>query len=234
MKEYNDVSKVTIDRMVLYFREAQHVKREGVEFISSEKLGNRLKIKPGQIRKDLALFGDFGIKGIGYPVIELQRNISKILSLHRSWRIAIVGFGHLGGALASYRNFITVGIKLSAIFDNDSVKVGKKFNGIPISNIDILEDVIKEQDIHIGVITLPATDAQYMADRMIRAGVRAIWNFAPVRLKVPEDIVLVSEDLSVSAGRLSYYLSQTESREIDGVSWKKKQPLKHTKCILNS
>ena len=206
------VSRLTINRLVTYYQELKRLRQEDIQVISSEKLGVRTGLSPEQIRKDLAEFGCFGKKGMGYSVGSLLWNIANILGVHREWNVAILGFGHLGRALANYRNFAAVGVKLSAIFDNDSAKVGKGFKGIPISNIDNLEEVIKEQEIHIGVITLPAVDAQSTADRMIKAGVRAIWNFAPVRLKVPRNITLIAEDLAVSAGSISYYLSQAESR----------------------
>lgn len=208
MKEHIVISKATIDRLPLYFRTLRQIQQEGVEIISSEELGRRIGVTPEQIRKDLASFGEFGKKGVGYFVRELIRNISEILGLHRNWNIAIVGVGHLGWALANYRNFASLGFNLAAIFDIDPAKIGQIIGGVEISGIDRLEAIAKEKNIHIGVITVPAPYAQEVADRLVAAGVRGIWNFAPVKLNVPENIRLVSEDLSVGLSSISYYLSR--------------------------
>lgn len=208
MKEHIVISKATIDRLPLYFRTLRQIQQEGTEIISSEELGRRIGVTPEQIRKDLASFGEFGKKGVGYFVRELIRNIGEILGLHRNWNIAIVGVGHLGWALANYRNFASLGFNLAAIFDIDPAKIGQTIGGVEISSISRLEDIAKEKNIHIGVITVPAAYAQEVADKLVAAGVRGIWNFAPVKLNVPENIRLVSEDLSVGLSSISYYLSR--------------------------
>lgn len=208
MKEHIVISKATIDRLPLYFRTLRQIQQEGTEIISSEELGRRIGVTPEQIRKDLASFGEFGKKGVGYFVRELIRNIGEILGLHRNWNIAIVGVGHLGWALANYRNFASLGFNLGAVFDIDPAKVGQVIGGVEISNLDRLEEITREKNIHIGVITVPAQSAQEVADRLVAAGVRGIWNFAPIKLNVPENVRLVSEDLSVGLSSISYYLSR--------------------------
>ena len=209
MKESHIViSKATIDRLPLYFRTLRNVQEDGLEIISSEELGKRIGITPEQIRKDLSLFGEFGKKGVGYYVRDLLRNIGEILGLHRNWNIALVGVGHLGWALANYRNFSSLGFNLVATFDNDPGKIGAKVNEIPIYSLDQMEEIVAKEHIVIGVITVPAEYAQGVADRLIKAGVRGIWNFAPVKLNVPEEIKLINEDLSVGLSSLSYYLSR--------------------------
>jgi len=208
LKNSADVSKATVDRLPLYFRTLRQVQSEGIEIISSEDLGRRIGVTPEQIRKDLASFGEFGKKGVGYFVRELIRNISEILGLHRNWNVAIIGVGHLGWALANYRSFSSIGFTVAALFDADPAKIDQYVNGLVVSAIDDLEKIVKERDIHIGVITVPAHEAQDVANRLVAAGVRGIWNFAPVVLKVPEDIWLVSEDLSVGLSSISYYLSR--------------------------
>lgn len=210
MKEHIVISKATIDRLPLYFRTLRQIQQEGVEIISSEELGRRIGVTPEQIRKDLASFGEFGKKGVGYFVRELIRNIGEILGLHRNWNIAIVGVGHLGWALANYRNFGSLGFNLAAVFDVDPAKIGQIIGGVEISDINRVEEITKEKNIHIGVITVPAAYAQEVADRLVAAGVRGIWNFAPVKLNVPENIRLVSEDLSVGLSSISYYLSRSK------------------------
>jgi redox-sensing transcriptional repressor len=208
LKEHIVISKATIDRLPLYFRTLRQIQQEGTEIISSEELGRRIGVTPEQIRKDLASFGEFGKKGVGYFVRELIRNIGEILGLHRNWNIAIVGVGHLGWALANYRNFSSLGFNLAAVFDVDPAKIGQVIGGVEIFSFDRLEEVTREKNIHIGVITVPATNAQDVADRLVAAGVRGIWNFAPVKLDVPDNVRLVSEDLSVGLSSISYYLSR--------------------------
>lgn len=211
MKDHIVISKATIDRLPLYFRTLRQVQQEGVEIISSEEFGRRIDITPEQIRKDLASFGEFGKKGVGYYVRELIRNIGEILGLHRNWNVAIVGAGHLGWALANYRNFGTLGFNLKAVFDADPAKIGQIISDVEISSIDDMASVIREREIHIAVITVPAPHAQDIADKLVEAGIRGIWNFAPVKLNVPSKIRMVSEDLSVGLSSISYYLSREQA-----------------------
>lgn len=208
LKGHIVISKATIDRLPLYFRTLRQAQEEGVEIISSEELGRRIGVTPEQIRKDLASFGEFGKKGVGYYVRELIRHIGEILGLHRNWNIAIVGVGHLGWALANYRNFASLGFNLVAIFDVDPAKVGQKVNGVQVYHLQALEAVVKEKGVQIGVITVPAEQAQDVANRLVAAGVRGIWNFAPIKVNVPPSVRIVSEDLSVGLSSLSYYLSR--------------------------
>ncbi|VBB06330.1 Hypothetical protein LUCI_1561 [Lucifera butyrica] len=208
MKEHIVISKATIDRLPLYFRTLRTLQEEGAEIISSEELGRRIGVTPEQIRKDLSSFGEFGKKGVGYYVRELMRNVGEILGLHRNWNIAIVGLGHLGSALANYRNFVSLGFNIKAIFDVDREKVGQHIQDVEVYSLSRLTEIIPAKNIHIGVITVPAQFAQQVADKLVAAGVRGIWNFAPVKLNVPEHIRLISEDLSVGLTSISYYLSR--------------------------
>jgi len=208
LKSHIVISKATIDRLPLYFRTLRHIQEEGIEIISSEELGRRIGVTPEQIRKDLASFGEFGKKGVGYFVRELIRNIGEILGLHRNWNIAIIGIGHLGWALANYKNFSSLGFNLAAIFDVDLSKVGLTINGVEVQHVNSLEEVLQQRQIHIGVITVPAEQAQKVADRLVEAGVKGIWNFAPLRINVPGHVRIISEDLSVGLSSLSYFLSR--------------------------
>ena len=174
--------------------------------MSSEELGRRIGVTPEQIRKDLAGFGAFGKKGVGYHVAELLNNIGAILGLDRRWNFAIVGVGHLGWALANYRNFASMGFHLSALFDQNPAIVGQIINGVEVLAVSELEKTIHERNIQIGVIAVPSGEAQAVTDRMVAAGVHGIWNFAPVRIRVPESVQLVSEDLSIGLTTLSYHL----------------------------
>jgi len=202
------ISKATIDRLPLYFRTLRLSQEEGMEIISSEEFGHRLGITPEQIRKDLASFGQFGKKGVGYYIKELISNIGKILGLDNNWHIAVIGVGHLGWALAHYRNFDSLGFKLVAMFDVDPNKIGQCIKGTKVSNLDCLKEVMEEQTIHIGIIAVPEIHAQEVADKLVAAGVRGIWNFAPVKIKVPNTVRVINEDLSIGLSSLSFYLAR--------------------------
>ena len=206
MKEQT-ISKATIDRLPLYYRTLRLAQDDGMDIISSDELGRRLELTPEQIRKDLALFGQFGKKGVGYYVNELKFNVGKILGLDNHWNIAIVGIGHLGGALANYQNFIALGFNLVALFDNDPNIIGKTVNHVKVKSIDELQSCAKNLKIDIGVIAVPAQFAQQVADKLVKANIKGIWNFAPVKMRVPEDVKIVNEDLSVGLSRLSYYIT---------------------------
>ncbi|MBC8016221.1 MAG: redox-sensing transcriptional repressor Rex [Sporomusaceae bacterium] len=206
--EKNLISKATIDRLPLYFRTLRLSQEEGVEIISSEELGQRLGITPEQIRKDLASFGQFGKKGVGYYILELIKNIGNILGLDNNWHLAVVGVGHLGWALAHYRNFDSLGFKLVAMFDIDPNKIGQCIKGIKVSSLDSLKEVMEEQTIHIGIIAVPEIYAQEVADKLVAAGVRGIWNFAPRKIKVPDTVRVINEDLSIGLSSLSFYLAR--------------------------
>lgn len=206
MKEQT-ISKATIDRLPLYYRTLRLAQDDGMDIISSDELGRRLELTPEQIRKDLALFGQFGKKGVGYYVNELKFNVGKILGLDNHWNIAIVGIGHLGVALANYQNFIALGFNLVALFDNDPNIIGKTVNHVKVKSIDELQSCAKNLKIDIGVIAVPAQFAQQVADKLVKANIKGIWNFAPVKMRAPEDVKIVNEDLSVGLSRLSYYIT---------------------------
>ena len=204
--KHGSISRATVDRLPLYFRTLRLIRSEGSEIVSSEELGRRIGVTPEQIRKDLASFGAFGKKGVGYHVAELVNTISQILGLDRKWNIAIIGVGHLGWALANYRNFASLGFHLAALFDQNPAIVGQLINGVDVLSVADLETTIISRNIQIGVIAVPAGEAQTVADRLVAAGVHGIWNFAPVRIRVPDDVQIVSEDLSVGLSTLSYHL----------------------------
>ncbi|WP_196593948.1 redox-sensing transcriptional repressor Rex [Pectinatus sottacetonis] len=202
------ISKATIDRLPLYFRALRMAQDEGLDVMSSEELGRRLEITPEQIRKDLASFGQFGKKGVGYYVNELKRSISNILGLDNHWNMAIIGIGHLGSALANHQSFISLGFNLVALFDQDPTIVGQTVNHVKVEDISIMEEKIKELNIHIGIITVPGQFAQEIADRLVKAKIRGIWNFAPIRMKVPDTMHIVNEDLSIGLSCLSYHITR--------------------------
>ena len=213
MQENLSISKATVDRLPRYYRCLRQMTDEGVEIASSEELGRRLAINPEQIRKDLAFFGQFGKKGVGYYVAELKESIGSILGLDQHWNVAIIGMGHLGAALANYQGIARLGFRLAAIFDANPVVIGTRVGERRVEDIAYLAEIIAERDIRIGVIAVPAAAAQDVADKLVAAGIRGIWNFAPVNLQVPQHIPFVSEDLSVGLSALSYYLAHTTPEE---------------------
>ena len=202
------ISKATIDRLPLYFRTLRLAQDEGIDVISSEELGRRLGITPEQIRKDLASFGQFGKKGVGYYVNELKRNVGSILGLDHHWNIAVVGIGHLGAALANYQNFVTLGFRLVALFDQDPKVIGTVQNHVKVEDISDLPRIVRDRHVDIGIIAVPAAFAQDVADRLVAAGVKGIWNFAPIKMQVPESMHIVNEDLSIGLSRLSYHITR--------------------------
>lgn len=202
------ISQATIDRLPLYFRTLRLVEDEQMPIISSDELGRRLDITPEQIRKDLATFGQFGRKGIGYDVHELKERISNILGLHNHWRLAIVGVGHLGGALANYVNFSSLGFTVAALLDINAKIIGTRVNGLIVDDAARMNEIVAAKAIDIGVITVPAEEAQNVADLLIVAGIKGIWNFAPIKLCMPPNVPLVNEDLSIGLSALSYHMSQ--------------------------
>lgn len=208
MKERVNISKATIDRLPLYFRTLRLAQDEGIDIISSDELGRRLGITPEQIRKDLASFGQFGKKGVGYYVNELKRNVGEILGLNNHWNIAVVGIGHLGAALANYQNFVTLGFNLVALFDQDPNVIGRTVNHVKVEDIRNIKQIVKERDIQIGIIAVPAAFAQGVADKLVESGVKGIWNFAPIKMEVPESMHIVNEDLSIGLSSLSYHITR--------------------------
>ena len=213
MQEHLLISKATVDRLPRYYRCLRQLTDEGVEIASSEELGRRLAINPEQIRKDLAFFGQFGKKGVGYYVAELKESIGTILGLDHHWNVAIIGMGHLGAALANYQGIARLGFRLAAIFDANPIVIGTRVGERRVEDIAYLAEIIAERDIRIGVIAVPAAAAQEVADKLVTAGIRGIWNFAPVNIQVPPTIPFVSEDLSVGLSALSYYLSHAMHEE---------------------
>ena len=207
-KRTSMISKATIDRLPLYFRTLRLVQDEGIDVISSDELGRRLGITPEQIRKDLASFGQFGKKGVGYYVNELKHNVGGILGLDHHWNIAVIGIGHLGAALANYQNFVSLGFNLVALFDQDPKVIGTVQNHVKVEDVRQLARVVRERHVDIGIIAVPAAFAQDVADQLVAAGVRGIWNFAPITMQVPDAMQIVNEDLSIGLSRLSYYITR--------------------------
>lgn len=200
------ISRATLERLPKYYRVLKLLADGGEEIISSNKLAKNLKVTPEQIRKDFSDLGQFGVKGVGYSVDKLKRGVENILGLQYRWHMAIVGVGHLGTALANYKNFSLLGFQVCALFDVKEDLIGQKINDVKVYDFAKLDDVYRRKIIDIGVITVPYTQAQTVADDLISVGVKGIWNFAPVTLSVPPEISIVNEDLSLGLTTLSYHL----------------------------
>lgn len=196
--------KAVVSRLSLYLRELQHFIREGQETTSSTQLGERLRVTDAQIRKDLAYFGQFGYPGIGYRCEELVSEIKSILGTDREWRVAIVGLGNLGTALLGHRGFERQGFHVIAGFDVDQRKIGNRIHDVWIHGFEDLVDVVRRERIKLGIVSVPAPEAQNVVDQLVGAGVDGILNFAPVTIRVPKHVSLVAVDLAIELEQLSF------------------------------
>jgi len=200
------IPEATIIRLSVYSRFLGEVKRRGVVTISSGEIARGAGVSSAQVRKDLAYFGEFGTRGVGYDVNELYGHLMKILGLVSQWQVVIVGAGKLGSALALYGGFAERGFKIVGVLDSDPRKIGQKLNGCEILPASSLAEVVEKNKAQIGIIAVPAKEAQEVANAMVKAGIKAILNFSPRVLNVPEEIVVRNVDLSVHLEVLSFYL----------------------------
>jgi redox-sensing transcriptional repressor len=208
------ISELTTNRLSVYLRCLNALDAAGVKTISSRSLADQFHLNAAQIRKDLAYFGEFGVRGVGYYVKELQRHLRQILGLDRAVKVAIMGAGNLGLALADYPGFRVEGFEIAALFDTQREKIGQRSRtGVRIHDIRELRAVVRRDKVGIAVIAVPAESAQPVVDAVVGSGIKAVLNFSPGTLKVPPDVKLKSVDLTVSLESLSYFLAQGE---IDG------------------
>lgn len=201
------VSDAVIRRLPGYYRHLRELEAAGVTQISSQELGRRMQLTPSQIRQDINCFGGFGRQGYGYKVSELKGHIGEILGLNRQHRMIIIGAGNIGSAVAQYPTFSREGFETVAMFDVDPAKVGSRLGNIPVFPMEELENYLGDNWVDIAVISLPARVAQVTLDRLVAAGIRAVWNFAPTDLNHPESVVVVNVHLSDSLHILSYRLA---------------------------
>ena len=206
------VSELTTGRLSVYLRCLNQLEADGVETIASQALAERFHLNAAQIRKDLAYFGEFGVRGVGYYVKDLKLHLRKILGLDRKLRVAVLGAGNLGMALADYPGFRREGFEIVTMFDSADSKIGVvSRSGVPIHDIRDLKKVLRRERIDIVVLAVPAESAQHVLDQVAGSGVKAVLNFSPGTLKVPEGIKLKSVDLTVSLESLSFFLAQGDS-----------------------
>jgi redox-sensing transcriptional repressor len=208
------ISELTTNRLSVYLRCLNVLDAAGVRTVSSRALAEQFHLNAAQIRKDLAYFGEFGVRGVGYYVTELRRHLRQILGIDRAVRVAIMGAGNLGLALADYPGFRDEGFEIAALFDTMRDKIGRRSrSGVPIHDMRDFRAVVRRERITIAVIAVPAGAAQAVVNTVVAAGVKAVLNFSPGALQVPPDVKLKSVDLTVSLESLSFFLAQGEAGE---------------------
>ena len=206
-KQEKTISQAVVRRLPRYYRFLGELKDRGITRISSGELSESMGITASQIRQDLNNFGGFGHQGYGYNVEYLHSVIGEILGLTRTYSIVIIGAGNLGSALAGYTNFRNRGFEIVALFDSDPSLIGTRINDIPVLDVEGVETFIKENAVDIAALALPKKDAREIADRLVAAGVPALWNFASLDLNYPEkDVIVENVHLSDSLMTLSYKL----------------------------
>lgn len=202
------IPEMTVRRLSVYTRCLLQLEEDGVKTISSQELAERFSLNSAQVRKDLAYFGEFGVRGIGYYVSGLKAELQRILGLDREWQVALVGFGNLGSALFHYKGFGRQGFRIAAVFDDDPAKIGRSVDGVPILALRDLPLQAKARNLQLAIVAVPAESAQHVTETLVAAGIKAILNFAPGRIRAPKDVRLKGVDLSIELETLSFYLAQ--------------------------
>jgi redox-sensing transcriptional repressor len=202
------IPEVVVSRLPMYLRVLALLKSEGIEFISSKGLGARLHMTPAQIRKDLSFFGKFGRQGRGYNVGRLRSELQQILGLDKNWLMALVGVGRLGRAILDYKGFAPEGFKIVAAFESDPDLVGKTVSGVLIEDIVDLETSLKDKRVDIAIVAVPSSDAQAVIDKLVKSGIRAILNYAPISVRVPRGVRLQAIDPVLALQSMTFYLNR--------------------------
>jgi redox-sensing transcriptional repressor len=200
------IPDIVIGRLPIYLRSLQRMLQEGRMVTSSQELGERLGISAAQIRKDLSQFGEFGKQGTGYHIDYLIEQLQRILKVNREWPIAVVGAGDIGSAVARYKGFANRGFRVEMIFDSDLDKIGLQIGSFTIRDSANMVTDIKSASIKIVMLAVPAPLAQQVVDQLVEAGVKAILNYAPISLNVPNDVHVQYIDPSIHLQRMTYYL----------------------------
>ena len=208
MDKQNTPPDVVVRRLPLYARTLSYLQQEGVKHVSSQELGQRINVTAAQIRKDLSYFGQLGKQGIGYKVDELLQHINRILGLSQDWNVVLVGVGHLGQAIARYSGFSQKGIHIVGLFDADPKKVGTEFNGLTIRHVNDISAVAREHNVRMAIVAVSADRAQEVVDRLVKAGVAAVLNYAPVIVQVPEGVWVRHIDPVSLLHSMTYYLAR--------------------------
>lgn len=202
----NKIPDIIIGRLPVYLRALQHMSDHGIQNTSSQELGEKVGISAAQIRKDISQFGEFGKQGTGYRIPFLIDKLREILKIDRIWDVAVVGAGDMGHALARYQGFVNRGFRVAMVFDNDPNKVGQQVGEFIVQDTSTLVETIQAAGIQVAMLTVPASAAQAVTDMLIKAGVKAILNYAPISLSVPEGVRVRPIDPAVHLQRMTYYL----------------------------
>lgn len=213
MPNRNHAPKSVIKRLPIYLRILDSLIRRDIEIISSRDLSNETGFTAEQIRKDLAHFGAFGTRGTGYNTVFLREKILKIIGLHKKTNVILIGAGHLGIALTRYNTTKNEYISLVAAFDNDPNVVGMRIIDLSVRHTSQMEEIIKENNIKVAIITVPADQAQKTVDELVKYGIKAIHNFAPIKIIVPDDVYINNVDLTIELQSLIYYVSEEEEED---------------------
>lgn len=201
-----NIPDIVIGRLPIYLRALNRLAQEGHEVTSSHELGKRLGISSAQIRKDLSHFGGFGKQGTGYQIAYLEEKLREVLRVDREWQVALIGAGDLGRAVAHYKGFSQRGFIITCAFDSDPQKVGTSLGDFTVQPMSEMMASIQAQGIKIAMVAVPAESAQAVADKLIEAGVRAILNYAPINLNVPENVRVQYIDPVIHMQRMTFYL----------------------------
>ncbi|MBN2387464.1 MAG: redox-sensing transcriptional repressor Rex [Anaerolineales bacterium] len=203
MKEIPDI---IVSRLPVYLRALRHMLAQGKQTTSSQELGEQVSVSAAQIRKDLSQFGEFGKQGTGYNIGFLVDKLREILHIDRVWDVAVIGMGDIGHAIARYHGFADRGFRVTRIFDNDPAKIGQQIGEFVIQDTAQLTETIRQAGIKIAMLCVPATQAQAVADQLVKAGVQAILNYAPISLGMPESVRVQNIDPSIGLQRMTYYM----------------------------
>lgn len=204
------IADSTVRRLSAYLRFLEDFEGRGLSTISSDELARRGGTTSAQVRKDLSFFGSFGKRGLGYSVPELATQLREILGLGRQWKVIIIGAGKIGAALVAYRGFRQRGFHILSAYDSNADKVGKQLEGIPVRDIGQLEKDVQKERPDIAVLTVPSENAQSVVDRIVKAGIKAVLNFAPTQLQVPHDVTLKTVNMAMELEGLSFALTNRD------------------------
>ena len=216
MTHSQEVSPLTLNRLSVYLRCLRQLRQEGMVSVSSQELADRFRLSSAQIRRDLATFGEFGVRGVGYDVASLTEGISRVLKLDVRHRLIIVGMGNLGSALAGYFGFNDQSFQVVAGIESDPARIGRRIGAIKVESLDEIPRVVAETEAEIGILAVPAEAAQLAYERLVEAGVRSILNFAPILLRERDGVRLKNVDMRIHLEEMAFFLADgNDSEDLD-------------------
>lgn len=202
-----ELSRATMARLPFYYRTLRHMKARGARTVSSSELAEEIGVDPTQVRKDVASLGYVGKSGVGYSVDDMISILEQALGLNNTTEAVLVGAGHLGTAICRYPGFSSYGLRVVAAFDTDHSKIGTSLGDVKVFPLSELGHIVRRLAVKMGIITVPASCAQAVADLLVENGIKAIWNFAPISLRVPGDVMVRDEDMAAGLSTLSRFLA---------------------------